>query len=421
MRAPFGDTVPGNRWDLADPAGPDAGALTVSVVVCHYEQPDELARTLHALGRQTRPPDEVVVSDDGSAVAPTVPDGVRLVRQEDRGFRAAAARNRGVAATTGDLLLLLDADTTPEPGLVAAITDLPSRLPECLVVGRRRHADLSSTDLHAPVEDVGPRLELPEPGWLRDGYAATADLLHADATSHRFVISAVLACSRWWWDEVGGFDETFTAYGGEDWELAHRSWLAGGLVAHRPDAVAWHDGPDAGARGRSDDARLAETVAIADRVGAPGNRWRGLLRGPGGLVVTCAPTMSPTELAVTVDCLLAAVPAARVRLTGEQRAVVGEDPRLLPDDAPLDGFALHLDLESGALADAGTWHACLDSLEGHGRRDLGPGVLTDLRLVRRAERWGRPHLVTVHPGPSNDLTAWGPDHTLEAWLGGWAP
>ncbi|WP_170286013.1 glycosyltransferase [Nocardioides rubriscoriae] len=400
---PFGGTVTGNRWDLAGPAVP---GLRVSVVVSHFEQPQELARTLAALGAQTRPPDEVVVTDDGSAVAPTVPDGVRLVRQDDRGFRVAAARNRGVEATTGELLVLLDADTTPEPGCVEALADLPSRLPECLVVGRRRHASYAAD---------GSRTELPEPAWLTEAYAASSELLDADETSHRFVIGAIVGCSRWWWDELGGCDESFTAYGGEDWDLAARSWRHGGLVAHRRDAVAWHDGPDAGARSRSDAALLGETVAIADHVAVPGTGWRGLVRGPADLVVSCAPVMTPTELLVTVDGLWAAVPTARVVLSAEHRALVGDDPRLVPG-VP-DEARLHLDLRHGALGD---WRAAVGSLDGHAHRDLGVGTLTDLRLARRAERWGRLELAPVHPVADEHLTPWAPRHTLEAWLGGWA-
>ncbi len=400
---PFGDTVAGNRWDLAGPAAP---GLLVSVVVSHYEQPRELARTLAALASQTRPPHEVVVTDDGSAVPPTVPDGVRLVRQDDRGFRVAAARNRGVEATTGDLLVLLDADTTPEPGCVEALVDLPSRLPETLVVGRRRHAAYAAD---------GSRTELPEPAWLAEAYAASRDLLDADETSHRFVIGAVLGCSRWWWDELGGCDESFTAYGGEDWDLAARSWLHGGLVAHRRDAVAWHDGPDAAARSRSESALLGETVAIADHVAVPGTGWRGLLRGPADVVVTCAPVMTPTELLVTLDSLWATVPTARVVLSAEHRALVGDDPRLVPG-VPT-GARLHLDLRHGALGD---WGAALSSLEGRAHRDLGVGTVTDLRLARRAARWGRADLAPVHTEVARGLVPWTPRHTLEAWLGGWA-
>ena len=418
---PFGTSVPGNRWDLAPEAMP---RRPVSVVVTHYEQQAELDRTIAALRRQTRRPDEVVVADDGSRHAPEVPPGVRLVRQPDHGFRAAAARNLGVAASAGDLLVLLDADTVPEPSFVERVVALPEALPEALVVGRRRHADLTGTSPDGPIEAVAPPRELPEPGWLREAYAASRNLLDADGSSHRFVISAALACSRWWYDEVGGFDETFCAYGGEDWDFAHRSWTAGGLLAHSPDAVAWHDGPDAASRDREDAALLAETSAVADRTSAPGTAWRGLLRGPSDLVVTCAPTLGDTELLVTVDSLLAALPRAVVRLAGPQRDLVGPDPRVVPAEGAVPGPARrHLEVRRGLVGDVSAWASLLDGLDGcAGSREVagGSAVLHDLRLQRRAARWGRPDLAPPGPPLATTLRPWSEDVTLEAWLGGWA-
>lgn len=418
---PFGSSVPGNRWDLA-PSG--APRRTVSVVVAHYEQQVELDRTLAALGRQTRPPDEVVVADDGSRSAPVVPPGVLLVRQDDDGFRAAAARNLGVAASTGDVLVLLDADTTPEPDFVDRMVALPEVLPEALVVGRRRHADLAGTGPGDAVEEVGPALELPEPEWLRSAYADTRHLLDADGSGHRFVISAVLACSRWWYDELGGFDETFRAYGGEDWDLAHRSWIAGGLLAHRADAVAWHDGPDAGARERDAGARLAETAGVADRTSAPGTTWRGLQRGPADVVVTCAQDLGDTEVLVTLDSLLAALPRAVVRLGTRHRALVGADPRVVPleEEVPVTA-RWHLVVRRGLTGDAAAWSSLLRALDGSvATRELADGCaqLQDLRLLRRADRWGRPDLAPAGPPLGTRLRPWTDEVTLASWLGGWA-
>lgn len=418
---PFGTSVPGNRWDLA-PGG--ATRRRVSVVVTHFDQQLELDRTLAALRRQTRPPDEVVVADDGSRCAPVVPADVRLVRQPDDGFRAAAARNLGVAASTGEVVVLLDADTSPEPAFLERMVALPEALPEVLVVGRRRHADLAGTAPDDPVEDVAPPRELPEPAWLSEAYADSRDLLDADGTSHRFVISAVLACSRWWYDEVGGFDETFRSYGGEDWDFAHRSWTAGGLVAHRPDAVAWHDGPDAGARARDASARLVETTAVADRTSAPGTTWRGLARGPAELVVTCAPTLDDTELLVTVDSLLAALPRAVVRLSDSHRELVGTDPRVVAAGSGLPACArFHLEVRYGLHGDTAAWTSLLDGLDGcTGSREVAGGraELHDLRLRRRAARWDRPDLAPTGPAIATSLRPWSEDVTLAAWLGGWA-
>lgn len=243
--------VPRNRWDLL----PDATPEDVAVVVTHYEQHAQLRRVLDALASQTLRPAEVVVADDGSARAPDVPAGVRVVRQEDLGFRAAAARNLGAAATRSGTLAFLDADTVPEPAYLERLVRRVAASDDVLAVGRRRHA--------------GAAGELPEPAWLRDGYAASRELLDADGLSFRYVISAVLACSRSLFEDVGGFDERFVGYGGEDWDLGYRAWNNGALLVHEPTAVAWHDGPDWAGRGGGTAVKDEETRRLAALVPHP--------------------------------------------------------------------------------------------------------------------------------------------------------
>ena len=250
--APDRVLVPGNRWDLL----PAAPTPSVTVVVTHFEQPQQLARVLSALDGY-----DVVVSDDGSATVPVVPRGVRLVRQDDRGFRAAAARNLGAAVATGSVLVFLDADTVPEPGYVSALVRRAAASPDVLAVGRRRHADLSGTGE-----------ELPEPAWLRDGLRGSRDLLDADGRSFRFVISAVMACRRELFEDLGGFDERFVGYGGEDWDLAYRAWNNGALLVHEPDAVAVHDGPEWSARDGDARRKDAESARLAALIPEPVTR-----------------------------------------------------------------------------------------------------------------------------------------------------
>lgn len=253
--------VPGNRFDLLD--GYPSPRPRVSVVVAHYRQPAQLARTWAALCAQTLPPVEVVIADDGSDPPPDPPRGgppVRVVTQPDRGFRAAAARNRGVRATGGEVLVFLDADTVPEPEFLERLTRRVARCPDVLAVGRRRHADLAGGT------------ELPEPGWLARGYADSRDLLDADGRSFRYVISAVLACRRRLYDDLGGFDERFVGYGGEDWDLAYRAWNGGAVLVHERAAVAWHDGPDFGHRGADPAVKRRETARLAALVPEPSTR-----------------------------------------------------------------------------------------------------------------------------------------------------
>lgn len=228
----------------------------ISVVIPHYNDPDGLARVVAAVRAQEVADEvEIIVADDGSARVPDVP-GATVVTQEDLGFRAAAARNLGAAASSGDILAFIDGDTVPAPGYLAAATRHVAADPRAVVVGTR----LTGADRT-------------EPQWLRDAWRTTRDLADADDTSWRFIISAVLTCSRTFFAEIGGFDGTFVGYGGEDWEFGFRAWNAGATFIHEPDAIAVHDDEDFGARfpDPAEEARVknVESVALAHRITHP--------------------------------------------------------------------------------------------------------------------------------------------------------
>lgn len=303
--------VPGNRWDLLDREPPRRPAA-LAVIVPFYEQQAELDLVLAALGTQDYPRElvEVVVCDDGSRQPPDVSaTSLRcsVVRQQDKGFRAAAARNLGVRHTDADVLCFLDADTVPEPHYLTAVARLPSLLPDALVVGRRRHADLTGwTPAQLPQWWSGhhiPRI-LDEPRWLCDAYHRSKNLLDIDHRSYRYVISSVMCCSRELFDYCGGFDESFDQYGGEDWEFAHRAMTCGAVLHHARDAVAWHNGADWAGRDVADRtaAKNAESLAVSRLVPDPEARVHGLRydipevaveidaaeHGPGSLIRTAA-------------------------------------------------------------------------------------------------------------------------------------
>lgn len=95
---------------------------TVSVVIPVWNAARYLPETLRSVLRQTRPPEEIVVVDDGStdesaALAEGFGPTVCVLRQENRG--ESAARNRGIEAARGEWIAFLDADDLWHPEKLA--------------------------------------------------------------------------------------------------------------------------------------------------------------------------------------------------------------------------------------------------------------------------------------------------------------
>ncbi|MEY2850086.1 MAG: hypothetical protein RI885_2753 [Actinomycetota bacterium] len=439
MRAGAGSDIPRRGEGDAGRAG-ESSLLPpmVSVVVAHFEQQPQLDRTLLALERQDYPSDrlEVIVVDDGSRRPPRVASGVRVLVQEDLGFRLAAARNAGAAVARGTVLCFLDADTTPEPGYVRELTRGPALVPDTVAVGSRRHADLSKVSADEPVEIAGPALELPAPAWLTRAYEHSRDLRDSDHRSYRYLIGAVLACSARFFDEVRGFDESFTDYGGEDWEWGYRAWLAGAVFEHVPSAVAWHDGPDWSGRSVADAlvAKNREALRLTTAIPAVGSRGRGVRPDAVDVIVEVRSASSAAALFVCVDGILEGMPHATVIVQAQFAAVFVGDARIVVASAAVDrrlvratvtlsraarvdpaGFARAVEVvATGAGAGAD-----LVVLEGSGE------VLASIRstrAARRRARWGDGVVGTREiPGIRVDwIEAIDTEPDLEGYLGGWA-
>jgi glycosyltransferase involved in cell wall biosynthesis len=86
---------------------------SVSVVIPVYNGAATIRRALDSVTGQTRPPDEIIVVDDGStdttaAIVAAQAGPIRLIRQKNQGV--SVARNRGVTEAACEWLAFLDAD-----------------------------------------------------------------------------------------------------------------------------------------------------------------------------------------------------------------------------------------------------------------------------------------------------------------------
>ena len=411
--APPPSRVRYNEWPRV--AVPDAGAFTptegVTVVVPHFEAPGELALALAALERQRYPREllEVVVVDDGSRTPPRLaPSGlaVRLVRQEDQGFGAPRARNTGARAARHDILVFLDGDVVVGEGLVAAHARWHHALADAVTVGLRSHVDPGGVDAAAiasAASVAGLFGKATEPPWTERHLVRTDDLTSRHDDLFRAVVSANFGIRRPFFEALGGFDASFTRYGGEDLELGYRAYTAGGLLVPVRAAMAWHlgtwrDGREEKARAMDRQrAKLANLIAHEGfRAPRPGRIWA----VPKYVVTVAAEGAPATAVAAAVDSLVCD-PAGdgdlvvRIETAGTPEDTVswledafGGDPRVrvAPERSGLDAYPaspFHVTVPAGACPPA-----LLERLRaGLGTAAVGTAVLGDGATATVTRAW----------------------------------
>lgn len=260
-------------------------------VIIPVTRPDWFRLTLAALLQQDlgAPEHELIVVDDcgGGGLAVMGEFGAALAGRSWRHIRAgdgagrAAARNAGLAAATGEVVLFLDDDTLATPGLLRAHAEYQARGYDVVVEGkphnvltlwfpgwfealspgsRRLILALKDTQLRRYI-DRGPAGG--EKGWapLITPQALAADFWRIGGLSysHRHHLldrygedlaglavpwiiggSNNLAVRRSLLEQVGGFDQGFVGWGCEDLELEYRLDRAGARFALGTRAATYH-------------------------------------------------------------------------------------------------------------------------------------------------------------------------------------
>jgi glycosyltransferase involved in cell wall biosynthesis len=177
----------------------DSHRTLISVVIPCYNQGHYLEEAVKSAASAAYPV-EVIVVDDGSTddtpAAAARHEGVRYVRQDNRGL--AAARNRGLKEATGDLVIFLDADDRLTTGAIdvgaralAANPGCAMAYGRCVMMGpdgtvwptpqQRRvlsghHAVLLRTNpIWMPAMAIFRRAPLVQAGGFASGFDASAD------------------------------------------------------------------------------------------------------------------------------------------------------------------------------------------------------------------------------------------------------
>ncbi|MEW6750921.1 MAG: glycosyltransferase [Candidatus Latescibacterota bacterium] len=209
-----------------------ASIPSLSVVMPTRDEPERLQAALRSLAAQspTPPCAEVIVVDDGSAAYDPVSirraagnltlSSLRFERNQGR----ALARNAGLRAARGELVIFLDSDMTVAPDFLYRHAEAHRRDPGVVAIGNILFAP------HVRRDALARHLESRGVHRLRPGEPVPFKCF---VTGNSSVPRALL-------ERVGLFDEGFTSYGGEDLELGYRLYRAGARFAYVPEALSWH-------------------------------------------------------------------------------------------------------------------------------------------------------------------------------------
>ncbi len=238
------------------PVGPEAVIHRVSAIVVSYHTGEALLTCLAAL-KNDPAVDEIILVNNGNPVEmlERVEDAHEKSRKlkitgggVNRGF--AAGVNLGVAAASGDRLLIINPDAVLQPGSVTALAIAVAGAAEPAIVGgkiygidgkeqrggRRRRLTIRS----AAATFLGL-------GWLRVVNPAFVNINRnnepepegptpMDAVSGALMYLSVSSFRR-----LGGFDEGYFMHV-EDLDLCRRAEADGGSVIYTPHASALHFG-----------------------------------------------------------------------------------------------------------------------------------------------------------------------------------
>lgn len=261
--------------------------MKLGVIVTTYNRPDALALVLDGYRAQSTQDFALLVADDGSTddtrrlvaeFAARAPFPVTHVWHEDRGFRAAAIRNRAVAATDADYVVFTDGDCIPSRAFIARHERLAERgwflagnrvllsraftvrlLAKRLPLHAWTHLQWIGAWVRCDVNRLLPLVVLPDGGFRKWRPARW---------------EGVKTCNLSVWrddlERVNGLDESYSGWGLEDSDLVIRLLHAG--VKHKsarfgaPLFHLWHAENDRSALAQNG-GRLKEVLA-SDRITA---------------------------------------------------------------------------------------------------------------------------------------------------------
>lgn len=213
--------------------------MKTTLLISTYNRPDALKLVLESAFSQSVLPTEIVICDDGSGketrtliegMSKKSPVPIKHVWHEDRGFRLAMIRNKGVAVSEGEYILQIDGDCILSPHYVEDHIELARSgyfaggrrvmLNEAMTESTLRKGRLSISFFGLALQKKGLRYlkNMIRISWLRKVYSHIVTERRA-----RNKQASVDGASFSFWKEdfiaVNGYDESMEGWGWEDSDI----------------------------------------------------------------------------------------------------------------------------------------------------------------------------------------------------------
>jgi GT2 family glycosyltransferase len=236
--------------ELSDDAPPLARASVV--VPTAFSRVDQLKRCVQRLAELDHPDYEVIVVDNRRAGSPPAHiDGARIVREPRPGI--SAARNRGLAEATGEIIAFTDDDVEVDHRWLRALGERFARQPELAAVTGLVVPRELETAAQIWFEQSGSGLDRGycpltfERGRFRVRRRAHDDgsvLVHSLYATGELGLGSNMAFRTSVLRAAGGFDEALgtgtPTRGGEDLAILVELLASGHRLAYEPSAIVHH-------------------------------------------------------------------------------------------------------------------------------------------------------------------------------------
>jgi len=254
--------------------------MNVGLIITTYNWPEALVRVLNSIRQQSFLPSEVVVCDDGSKkdfknyileLNKDFPCALKYVWQEDKGFRAAEIRNKGIKKLSKEIeyIIVIDGDMILHNNFIKDHLRIAEK--NCFIQGGRVLISKNKTASLLKHQDLHISNKL---NFFNNGLLNRKNSLYLPFLSKLFErpsrkLRGVRTCNMSFWRkdlyEVNGFNEDFIGWGREDTELVVRLFNNGIMRKNiRFAGLAFHLYHQEESRFRvsSNDSLLSKTIKL---------------------------------------------------------------------------------------------------------------------------------------------------------------